>query len=69
MNASRSFGCGCRRAAAKVGPAFPPMHDLNEITVVTERAQVVLDPAKASVNALTEATADAGYPSHVKEVQ
>jgi mercuric ion binding protein len=45
------------------------MHDLNEITVATERAQVVLDPAKASVNALTEATADAGYPSHVKEVQ
>ncbi|MFM0176638.1 mercury resistance system periplasmic binding protein MerP [Paraburkholderia sediminicola] len=34
-----------------------------------KRAEVVFDPKKASVDALTNATADAGYPSHVKQVQ
>lgn len=34
-----------------------------------KRAEVVFDPQKASVNALTNATADAGYPSHIMQVQ
>ncbi|USU18556.1 mercury resistance system periplasmic binding protein MerP [Paraburkholderia fungorum] len=32
-------------------------------------AEMVFDPRQASVDALTNATADAGYPSHVKQVQ
>ncbi|MFL9936773.1 mercury resistance system periplasmic binding protein MerP [Paraburkholderia sp. RL18-103-BIB-C] len=35
----------------------------------SKRAEVVFDPERASVDALTNATADAGYPSHVKQVQ
>jgi mercuric ion binding protein len=34
----------------------------------TKRAAVVCDPTKASVNALTKATVDAGYPSYVREM-
>lgn len=35
----------------------------------SKRTDVAFDPNKASVDALTNTTADAGYPSHVKQVQ
>jgi mercuric ion binding protein len=34
-----------------------------------KRTQVVFDPNKASVDALTNATADAGYPAYLRRVQ
>ncbi|MFM0597274.1 mercury resistance system periplasmic binding protein MerP [Paraburkholderia dilworthii] len=40
-----------------------------KVDFATKRAEVVFDPAKASVDALTKATADAGYPSHIKQGQ
>jgi mercuric ion binding protein len=40
-----------------------------KVDFASKRAEVVFDPKKASVNALTNATADAGYPSHLKQVQ
>jgi len=40
-----------------------------KVDFATKRARVVFDPAKASVDALTKATADAGYPSHVMQVR
>ncbi|QCP52426.1 mercury resistance system periplasmic binding protein MerP [Trinickia violacea] len=40
-----------------------------KVDFASKRAKVVFDPKKASVNALTNATADAGYPSHVMQVQ
>ncbi|BCG03559.1 periplasmic mercury ion-binding protein (plasmid) [Paraburkholderia sp. PGU19] len=39
------------------------------VDFATKRAEVVIDPKKASVDALTKATADAGYPSHLERVQ
>lgn len=50
---------------------------LEKVTAVTSTkvdfaskpTQVVFDPNKSSVDASTNATADAGYPSHVKRVQ
>jgi mercuric ion binding protein len=35
----------------------------------TKRAVVAFDPAKTSTEALTRATADAGFPSSVQQVQ
>ncbi|GAB3627631.1 Mercuric transport protein periplasmic component [Pandoraea terrae] len=35
----------------------------------TKRAVVAFDPAKASPASLTKATTDAGYPSHLVQVQ
>ncbi|WP_374384181.1 heavy-metal-associated domain-containing protein, partial [Thermomonas sp.] len=35
----------------------------------TKRAVVAFDPAKTSPEALAKATADAGYPSSVKQVR
>jgi mercuric ion binding protein len=40
-----------------------------KVDFASKRAEVVFDPERASVDALTNATADAGYPSHVKQVQ
>jgi periplasmic mercuric ion binding protein len=40
-----------------------------KVDFATKRAGVVFNPAKASVDALTKATADAGYPSHVMQVR
>src|SRR5258706_5839725 len=40
-----------------------------EVDFASKRAEVVFDPAEASVDALTKATADAGYPSHVRQVR
>ncbi|MGP8438602.1 mercury resistance system periplasmic binding protein MerP [Paraburkholderia fungorum] len=40
-----------------------------KVDFASKRAEVVFDPKKASVDALTNATTDAGYPSHVKQVQ
>jgi mercuric ion binding protein len=40
-----------------------------KVDFASKRAEVVFDPKKASVDALTNATADAGYPSHVRQVQ
>ena len=40
-----------------------------KVDFASKRADVVFDPNKASVDALTNSTADAGYPSHVKQVQ
>jgi mercuric ion binding protein len=40
-----------------------------KVDFATKRAEVVFDPAEASVDALTKATADAGYPSHVRPVR
>jgi mercuric ion binding protein len=53
-----------RKALEKV-----PGVTLAKVDFASKRAQVVFDPKKASVDALTNATADAGYPSHVKKVQ
>jgi mercuric ion binding protein len=39
------------------------------VDFATKRAEVVFDPKKASVDALTKATADAGYPSHLERGQ
>ena len=39
------------------------------VDFATKRAEVVIDPKKASVDALTKATADAGYPSNLERVQ
>lgn len=35
----------------------------------TKRAEVVFDPEKALIGALTKATTNASYPSHVGQVQ
>ena len=35
----------------------------------TKRAVVAFDPAKTSTEALTRATADAGFPSSLQQVQ
>ncbi|MEW6340118.1 MAG: mercury resistance system periplasmic binding protein MerP [Pseudomonadota bacterium] len=40
-----------------------------KVDFASKRAEVVFDPKKASVDALTNATTDAGYPSHLKQVQ
>jgi periplasmic mercuric ion binding protein len=40
-----------------------------KVDFAAKRAEVVFDPAKASVDALTKATSDAGYPSDVRQVQ
>jgi mercuric ion binding protein len=39
------------------------------VDFASKRAEVVFDPKKASVDALTNATANAGYPSRVQQVQ
>ena len=39
------------------------------VDFASERVQMLFDPKKASVDALTKATADTGYPSHVRQVQ
>jgi mercuric ion binding protein len=38
-----------------------------KVEFTTKRAEVVFDPAEASVDTLMKATADAGYPSHVMQ--
>jgi mercuric ion binding protein len=40
-----------------------------QVDFKTKRAVVAFDPAKTSADALTRATADAGFPSSVKQVQ
>ena len=40
-----------------------------KVDFASKRAEVVFDPKKVSVDALTNATTDAGYPSRVKQVQ
>jgi mercuric ion binding protein len=40
-----------------------------KVDFATKRAEVVFDPVEASADALTKATADAGYPSRVRQVR
>ena len=53
-----------RKALEKV-----PGVDSAKVDFKTKRAVVAFDPAKTSLDALTRATADAGFPSSVKPVQ
>jgi periplasmic mercuric ion binding protein len=53
-----------RKALEKV-----PGVDTAKVDFKTKRAVVAFDPAKTSPAALTQATADAGFPSSVKTVQ
>ena len=53
-----------RKALEKV-----PGVDTAKVDFKTKRAVVAFDPAKTSPAALTQATADAGFPSSVKPVQ
>ena len=53
-----------RKALEKV-----PGVDTAKVDFKTKRAVVAFDPAKTSPEALTRATAEAGFPSSVKEVQ
>lgn len=53
-----------RKALEKV-----PGVDTAKVDFKTRRAVVAFDPAKTSPDALTRATADAGFPSSVKQVQ
>ena len=46
-----------------------PGVDSATVDFKTKRAVVAFDPAKTSPEALTRATADAGFPSSVKQVQ
>lgn len=53
-----------RKALEKV-----PGVDTAKVDFKTKRAVVAFDPAKTTPEALTKATADAGFPSSVKQVQ
>lgn len=53
-----------RKALEKV-----PGVDSAKVDFKTRRAVVAFDPAKTSPEALTRATADAGFPSSVQQVQ
>ena len=53
-----------RKALEKV-----PGVGLAKIDLKTHRAVVVFDPAKTTPELLTKATADAGFPSSVKQLQ
>ena len=53
-----------RKALEKV-----PGVDTAKVDFKTKRAVVAFDPAKTSPEVLTNATADAGFPSTVKQVQ
>ena len=53
-----------RKALEKV-----PGVDSAKVDFMTKRAVVAFDPTKTTPEALTKATADAGFPSSVKEVQ
>jgi mercuric ion binding protein len=53
-----------RKALEKV-----PGVESAKVDFKTKRAVVAFDPAKTTSDALTKATADAGFPSSVKQVQ
>jgi mercuric ion binding protein len=53
-----------RKALEKV-----PGVDSAKVDFKTKRAVVAFDPAKTTPETLTKATADAGFPSSVKQVQ
>lgn len=53
-----------RKALEKV-----PGVDSAKVDLKTKRALVAFDPAKTTPEALTKATADAGFPSTVKQLQ
>lgn len=53
-----------RKALEKV-----PGVDTAKVDFKTKRAVVAFDPAKTTPEALTKATANAGFPSSVKQVQ
>ncbi|MBY0234477.1 MAG: mercury resistance system periplasmic binding protein MerP [Burkholderiaceae bacterium] len=53
-----------RKALEKV-----PGVESAKVDFKTKRAVVAFDPTKATPEALTKATADAGFPSTVKQVQ
>jgi mercuric ion binding protein len=40
-----------------------------KLDFATKRAGVVFDPKQATVDALTKATTDAGYPSYLERVK
>ncbi|ABE32693.1 mercuric transport protein periplasmic component [Paraburkholderia xenovorans LB400] len=40
-----------------------------KVDFATKRAEVIFDPKQTTVGALTKATADAGYPSHLEREQ
>lgn len=53
-----------RKALEKV-----PGVGMAKVDYKTKRAVVAFDPAKTTPDALTKATADAGFPSSVRQVQ
>jgi mercuric ion binding protein len=53
-----------RKALEKV-----PGVDSAKVDLKTHRAVVAFDPSKTTPEVLTKATADAGYPSTVKQLQ
>ena len=55
--------CGhCVASVKKALAAIPGVGEV-EVTLAPPRALVSIDPAKASVEMLTKATAEEGYPS------
>lgn len=83
MAASSAFATGTRTATLEVAnmdcAACPitvrkalekvPGVGSAKVDFKTKSAVVAFDPAKATPDALTKATADAGYPSTVKQLQ
>ncbi len=67
--AVHNMGCAVcpitvRKALEKV-----PGVDSAKVDFNSKRAVVAYDPAKTTLEALTKATADAGFPSSVKQVE
>ena len=59
--------CGvCPITVRKALESIPGVASVN-VDYATKSAVVRFDPRKTSPDALTKATADAGYPSHVKQ--
>ena len=58
-----------RAALPLVRKAQVPGLQSTKVALKTKSAMVTFDPAKATPQALTQATADAGYPSTVQRLQ
>ncbi len=56
-------------SAAFAGGQTATLDVTNMVDFKTKRALVTFDPAKTTTQALTKATADAGFPSTVKRDQ
>lgn len=64
-------GMACAVCPITVRKAIEKVPGVSSVKVdfKTKRAVVLFDPAKTSLDVLTKATADAGYPSTVKQVR